>query len=95
MRQLGEKRRFAASEDHVRHADLGQPVQHAALGHVVAHFDSAGEPERIGAAVALDGNAVEAEKRPAVEPARVHPLLEALQAPHGEHCPDLGEQRAG
>ena len=41
----------------------GQALDDAALGHLVAEIDGAGEAERIGAAVALDGDAVEAQER--------------------------------
>src|SRR5256885_6677691 len=73
----------------------GQPLEHIALGHVVADFDGAGEPEGIDAAVALDGDAIEAEKRSTVEPARIHPLLQAAQARLRQEGPEPGRRRAG
>src|SRR5581483_4782102 len=71
-----------------------QPCQHVALGHLVAHLDGAGEAQRIGAAVALDGDAVEAEEGTAVEAAGVHAVAQGAQAALREHGPDLCRQRA-
>src|SRR5262245_54719523 len=72
-----------------------QPLQDIASGHVVAHFDGAGEPEGIGASVTLDGDAVEPEKRSAIASAWVHPLLQPAQARTRQECTELGRHRAG
>ena len=65
----------------------GQAREHVAFRHIVADLDGAGEAEGIGAAVALDDDAVEAEERPAVHAARVHAVLQLAQ-------PALGQERA-
>src|SRR5215510_1582912 len=66
-----------------------QTLEHIAVGHVVADFDGAGEPKGVRAPVALDGYAVEAEKRPAVEPSWVHAFLQDREPPRGKHGAEL------
>ena len=56
-----------------------QALEHVALGHVVADLDGAGEAQSVGPPVTLDGYAVEAQERPAVEAPRVHAVLEGAQ----------------
>ena len=57
----------------------GDPPVGALLDQIDRHADRIGEAERIGAAVALDHNAVQAEEHRAVVAPRIEPLAEQLE----------------
>ena len=61
--------------------------------HAVADLDRRGEALRVGAAVALDDDAVEAEEDAAIDPARVHLRAQPLEGVAGEQVADAGQQR--
>ncbi len=61
--------------------------------HVVAEVDRRGEAFGIGAAMALDDDAVEAEKYAAVDLAWIHLVLQCRERVAGEQIAELGEQR--
>ena len=74
-----------------RFADLAQKfVTH----HVVAHVDGGGVALRIGAAVALDHDAIEPEEHAAVGFARVHLVAQHLERRTRQQISDPGEPRA-
>ena len=61
--------------------------------HVVAEVDRRSEAFGIGAAMALDDDAVEAEKHSAVDLAWIHLVLQCRERVAGEQIAELGEQR--
>src|SRR5215207_9803284 len=62
-----------------------EPRNEAALGHLVREIDGAGKAQGVSPPVTLDRDAIEAEKRAAVGPARVHFLLENAETAGGEN----------
>src|SRR6478735_1098559 len=66
----------------------------AILGHVVADLDGGSDAFGIGAAMALDDDAVEAEEDAAVHTARIHLFAQHVEGALGEEVADLGKQRA-
>src|SRR6476646_2455977 len=61
--------------------------------HVDGDTDRVAETERVGAAVALDRDTVEAEQHGAIVAPRVHPFAHLLQGVGGQQIADTGEQR--
>ena len=66
----------------------------AVADHIIAHIDGGCEPFGIGAAMALDDHAVQAEEDAAIDLAWVHLLAQAIERALGENIADLGHQRA-
>ena len=58
--------------------------------HAVAELDRGGETFGVGAAVALDDDAVEAEKHAAIGPARIHALAQLPERRPREQIADAG-----
>ncbi len=60
----------------------------------VAELDRGGKAFGVGAAVALDDDAVEAEKHPAIGAARIHALAQPTERRAGEQIADPRAERA-
>src|SRR6195256_1426967 len=71
-------------------ADLGKQF---AAHHVVAQVYGAGETFRVGAAVALDDDAVEAEENAAIRLARIHLLVERAERAARQQVAESPDQR--
>ena len=84
----------AASCGMLRGADpRREPRGEAVLGEGEAEPDRGRDAGGVGAAVALDHRAVQAEEHPAVDPARVDPLLQPLERGQREQRADAAERR--
>src|SRR5262249_32433051 len=62
--------------------------------HVVAEIDGRGETLGVGAAVALDDDAVEPEENPAIDLSRIHLLLQRAERLARQQITELGSPRA-
>src|SRR5712692_11678903 len=74
-----------------RLADLGEQI---VAHHVVAEIDRTGEAFGVGAAVALDDDAVETEEDATVRLARIHLVAERAEGAARQQVAEPGRQRA-
>ena len=88
-RHTGRRRLGVVSGE--RLADLGEQI---VAHHVVAEIDRVGEAFGVGAAVALDDDAVEAEEDAAVRLARIHLVAERAECAARQQVAEPGRQRA-
>ncbi len=70
----------------------GDPRDHVRLAHVDGHVDGAGETQRIGAAVAFDHHAVEAQEYAAIRGARIQLAAQRAQRPAGQQRAQRGRR---
>src|SRR2546430_16694561 len=73
-----------------RLADLGEQI---VAHHVVAEIDRTGEAFGVGAAVALDDDAVETEEDAAVRLARIHLVAERAEGAPRQQVAEPGRER--
>src|SRR5690606_34006891 len=67
----------------------------AVMNHVVADIDGGSKTDGIRTAMALDDNAVQAEKHAAIDLARIHLFTQHVEGALCENITNLGEEAAG
>src|SRR3546814_12533762 len=91
--RLGTSRRLMSGMINLQ--ILGNLFRESIARHVVANVDRGGEAFGIGAAMALDDNAVKAEADAAIHLAGVHLLAQQVEGPLGAQIAALRENRSG
>src|SRR5579883_3494 len=94
MSEGGRLRLVQGSLQGVESADpVADLVEEAIDLHVDGDADRIGKAQRVGAAMALDADAVEPEEDRAVVAARIEPLAQLLERARGEEIADARHQR--